>query len=796
MKKILVIVESPGKIKSVQSYLGDKYNVMASVGHIIDLPANHMSVDIDNNFKPTYKPINGKNKVINLLHTNLANSSDILIATDKDREGEMIAWSIAHVLKLKDPKRLSFNSITKKELLDAIKSPKRIDQNLVNAQKARRILDRILGYLLSPILWKNIQPKISAGRVQSVVTRLIVDKEEDIDNYIKNDLYSYFKFTGNFLLKKETYKSSLFEITKMDSKKTYVEPAKLLSIDYANEFAKKCSDSVFKVHDILCTKSKRNPGKPFTTSTLQQEASRKFGFPVKKTMMSAQILYEAGLITYMRTDSVHLSDDALNNIEKYIKKKFGGEYYQKRLYKGKKGNTQEAHEAVRPTKIPVEYINSGYNNNNKIGYNEVKLYSLIWKRTVASQMKTAEFDITTLQISISKAKPFLFQTIFQNLKFLGYMKVYNIQENQDQDDCADKQIKLPKIGSQLSLKDFIGIQEYSRPPTRYNEASLVAKLDPDNLNIGRPATYASIISKIQDNNYVVIKDLDGIEKKISVIEWNNKTKKIKTSKKSIFVNKDKNKLVPTMLGKIVTKYLKERFENIMDYKFTAQMEDNLDKVANGKEKWTVVLKHFYDKFYPKIAKIKLEKPLINNKYEKILGKYPDLDENIIATVGKFGPYIKLETTKYKVAPIKKPLTLDNITLAKAIKLLEYPKIIGKINKAVVYIKTGSIGYYAEVSGKRISVKNPKVTVDEVEKLLKTPSKNVLKQFVDGSKLYRIMNGKFGRFVNVSDIKNKRYKVNASVSEKENLDKLTLPQLKTIINDYFEKKKVKKDSKKK
>ena len=531
MGKTLVVVESPGKIKCVQSYLGNNYIVMASVGHIMDLPGGSLSVDVNNNFTPTYEPYENKRQVISSLKSNMKLSDDILIATDDDREGEMIGWSIAHVLKLKNPKRLLFKSITKDELLKAIKSPNTINQNIVNAQKTRRIMDRLLGYYWCPLLWQQIQPKISTGRVQSVVTRLMVDRETEIEIFIKNKLVPYYRFVGKFVTESSDtpYKMTLYEITNMDYNKCILEQAKIYELDSAENLMDDCIQSTYNVQNILYTVSSKSPGEPFTTSSLQQEASRKFGFSVKSTMMIAQTLYEAGLITYMRTDSSVLSKFALDEIELYVKKEYGDQYYSRNDGNKKKSkkNTQDAHEAVRPTNVSTSYINNMYNNNHKISNNEVKLYSLIWKRTIASQMKSATYNVTTMHVKMSHNKLYLYQCVFNKLKFPGFLMVYNIVSEEEDDDQEDNDLnnanETSQIGDRLIPVEIDGNEDYPRPPVRYNEASLISKLDPKNLNIGRPATYASIISKIQENNYIEKRDLCGIEKESTVLQWDGKS---------------------------------------------------------------------------------------------------------------------------------------------------------------------------------------------------------------------------------------------------------------------------------
>ena len=776
MSKTLVVVESPGKVNNVQSYLGDKYIVMASVGHIIDLQKSCLSVNVNDNFKPLYVHNSDKQKVIGQLKTNMKKSNSILLATDKDREGEMIGWSILYVLGIdtKNAKRLSFNSITKDEIQNSIKSPNLLDFNLINAQKARRILDRILGYYLTPLLWKQVQPKISTGRVQAVVTRLIVDKENDINDFIKSKLVSQYHINGQFKYKNETYKATLYEITKCAISKFTLSQVKVNNKKLAEEIMSYCSTTKYKVSNILYSESKKSSGKPFTTSSLQQEASRKFGFTVKRTMSVAQTLYEAGLITYMRTDSVMLSTQALKEIQKYVLKNYGDKYHKYVQYKCKTKNAQEAHEAIRPTIISRKDIIVNNNGNKKIGYDEVKLYSLIWKRTIASQMTEAIYDVTTIHISLVNNLMYIFQSVFNTIKFAGFMAVYDIQT--DETDTVNM-TNVPKLNSEMHTNFIEALEDYNKPPVRYNEASLVAKLEPDNLNIGRPATYASIISKIQDNKYVEKSNLDGLRKDTVNIIWDGK--KLYEKKSSIVISNEKDKLIPTMLGQIVTKYLIERFPVIMSYKFTAHMEDKLDEVANGNMIWHKVLKDFYDEFYPKVNIIKTETPLIKNVYEKILGKYPNTNEDVIVTMGYNGPLVKLSETKYKIGPIKKPLTLETITLDAAVKILEYPKMIGKMGNAHVLLKKGEHGYYIFSAGKTVSVPDEKITLSDVKKLMEKKDTNVLKQFTEGTKTYKVLNGQYGNYINITDSKSKKYRMNVPLKNIE-IDVLTIEKIKELV----------------
>jgi len=810
MSKTLVIVESPGKVKKIQSILGSKYLVTASVGHIIDLPREKMSVDITNNFEPTYKPCSAKaKKVIKQLKDMHEKCSDVLLATDEDREGEMIAWSVAYVLKLKKAKRIVFNSITKDEILKAVKSPKTIDYNLVNAAKARRILDRVVGYELSPILWKNIKYGLSAGRVQSVVARLIVDKEREIEAFFEKGADSYFKFKGEFLGKDKTkIESVLYNKTSTTKNGIFKGNCSKISNEKDSKvFMNNAIKSVFKVENVTTKPSLRNPSAPFTTSTLQQEASRKLGYSVSSTMRAAQVLYEAGLITYMRTDSINLSNEAIKNIGDYVLKTYGKNYYNKKIYKAKNNNTQEAHEAVRPTDV---FTTSAEGKGPKIGNSEIKLYQLIWKRTVASQMKSAKFDVTTIQISISKEKKRYFQSSLEKLVFPGFLKVYNLQNLEDDDEEGEGNItNVPSVGDKLKATKIVGTQEYTKPPTRYNEASLINKLDPKNLNIGRPATYASMITVIQKRGYVEKSNVEGESKQSLSLTWDGGDK-IKEKKSKVMIGKDKNKFVPTTLGKIVNDFLAKEFSVIMDYQFTSNMEGELDDIAIGKKLWHNVLDNCYTKFHPNIEKLE-KSNLVVDKYTRKLGVDPETGYEVIATMGKHSEMVKLcgpTKAKSNSAPIKSPLELETITLAQALKLMEYPKQLGKFERKVVHLHTGKFGLFLKWGGKNYSILDKdgnrieggkEVALDEAINSIKLnlEKQKGLGQFSSDTKIYTVLDGKFGKYIQIIDKKKPKAKAkNVSLPKDTDVKKLTLEKVEKIIEDHYKKPRSKKSAPKK
>jgi len=810
--KILVIVESPGKIKKIQDILGDDYIVTASVGHILDLASDKMSVDIKNNFEPEYIGLTGKDTVINDIKKLASKTDDVLLATDEDREGEMIAWSLAYILNLKNAKRITFNSITSEELLKAVKSPRKIDDNLVDAQKTRRILDRIVGYEISPILWKSIGQALSAGRVQSVVVKLILDREEEIEEFIKTKLKSHFIINGKFLDTKNvdfianlytTKKSKVIvddEDEKKDEKKdvkeeddksegTLLKGSKALIEDKQTtlKLLKEMMKAKFTIGGIGTKKSFRKPSPPFTTSTLQQESARKLGFSIKRTMTAAQHLYEAGHITYMRTDSVSLSKEAMDKINKYVLTTFGKEYSNPTEYKGKSANTQEAHEAVRPTHVEVRKIEE----KGKILSDEVKLYELIWKRSIASQMKPAIFNINTTQILISTLKDYYFTTQVSTVLFNGFLAVYNIKNVEDDGENNDdtKSISLPAVGKEINYKEIIGEELYNKPPSRYNEASLVNKLDPENLNIGRPSTYASIIGKIQEKEYVVKQDHQGIEKDTITLILKNKN--ISEESNKVTIGKELSKLTPTNIGKVVTKYLVQYFPDIMDYKFTSDMEDKLDNIAEGKSKWIKVLDEFYKDFHPVVEKLIAEKVRFMDIDKKIIGKDKD-GNNIVVTTKKYGPVVFIEDNKGKslnMAPIKVPLTTDNITLKDALEILSYPKSLGKIDRKEIKLYKGKFGFYVKFGDENISlaklnIENEEdITLDKIKELIEEKKKKYLWEGKDGKITYLVLEGPYGKFINVTDKSKKTNKpLNVKLPEDVKIEELTLDKIKTLVEE--------------
>lgn len=779
---ILVIVESPGKIAKLEKILGKGYKVAASIGHIIDLAPKNMSIDLKT-FTPKYIPImhgrtNAK-KTIDNLKKLASKSKEVIIATDKDREGEMIGWALAKELNLKNPKRIVFTSITEEDLKDAISKPGKIDMKMVEAQKARRMLDRIVGFEISPLLWKNIQAGLSAGRVQSVVVRIIIDRENEIKKFLAKGDVSHFKVISEFKSGKKIFESQLHEI----GKKMNGPLAKLDNEGKSRDLLKKCSQSKFNVADIVDSTRKRNAPKPFTTSTLQQDASSKMGFSSKRTMMAAQKLYEAGFITYMRTDSSDLSADALNQIEKFVKKEYGDDYFQLNTKKKKsKGKTQDAHEAVRPTKIKVQTV-----SGKKLSADSIKLYTLIWRRTVASQMSPAVYDVTAIKIGISKVKKYFFQTKIENVKFEGWLKVYNVDEDDDK-NSKNLGIKVPDKGAELKYHQICSQQHYERPVGRYSNSSILNKLDPEKgLGIGRPATYATIIDKIIERGYVKMDDVPGVEKEAVMLCLKGKI--IKETIDIVSVGADNNKFVPTSLGFLVNDYLMENFSKIMEYEFTAKMEETLDGIAEGKEKLKTVMDRFYNRyFHPLVEEANQKKKLLKDKLTRKLGKDPKSGSEIISRMGRYGPVVEKIVTKSKsvYAPIKDPLTLENVTLKDALKLFKYPIVLGQHEGKDVELKKGKFGFYVQWEKEKFSVENDKITLKEAVKKIKERLKAQLATFTnpEKKKKYMVIDGPYGPFIQITNINGKGRKTNIKLPEETNIDKLTLDKVEKIIDEYY------------
>ncbi len=677
MPKNLVIVESATKAKTIEKILGQDFKVVSCVGHISDLPVKELGVDVDNDFKPKYIIPTEKKPVIKDLKKFVSESDKVWLASDEDREGEAIAWHLYENLNLtnKDYDRIVFHEITKNAILTALDSPREINYNLVNAQQARRVLDRLVGYELSPVLWRKVKTGLSAGRVQSVSVRLIVEKEREIKNFLTNSTFKsigIFKNSSGVNLKAELN-------NKFDSS------------DEVKLFLQKNINSTYTVSNVEKKPAKKSPTPPFTTSTLQQEASRKLGFGVTRTMSTAQKLYEAGLITYMRTDSVTISEEAKTSILSKIESKYGDSYVNLRNYKNKNKSAQEAHEAVRPTDISVEDISSDYDQQ--------RLYQLIWKRTISSQMSDAQIERTVVNID-SNSFDEIFIARGEVIKFDGFLRVYN--EGTD-DEVQEEKGTLPQlnVNENLDLVNIISRESFSRPPSRYTEASLVKKLE--ELGIGRPATYATTISTIQNRGYVSKGENEGQERTYKSIELKNGNIIESTSTEKTGSNK--GKLVPTDIGIIVNDFLVDNFNNILDYGFTAEVEKSFDKIAEGNQNWTDTIKQFYTDFH---TNVNIVKDIAERQSgEKILGDDPASGRVVKVRLGKFGPIAQIGTIDDEDKPIFASLTkdqqLDTITLNEALELFKFPKEIGTYKGETVTVNNGRYGPYLKYSSKSISI---------------------------------------------------------------------------------------------
>ncbi|MCF6359686.1 MAG: type I DNA topoisomerase [Cyclobacteriaceae bacterium] len=682
MPKNLVIVESPAKAKTIEGYLGKDFVVASSYGHVRDLPKGDNAIDIENNFTPTYEVSSDKKAVIQNLKKLAKAAPEVYLASDDDREGEAIAWHLAQALKLdeKTTQRIVFREITKTAITKAMESPRTIDLDLVDAQQARRVLDRLVGFELSPVLWKKIKYGLSAGRVQSVAVRLVVEREREIDDF--KPLIS-FKVTAQFEINNKTFKAEL--------------PKRFKTVEEAQAFLNECNGSDFSIDNLETKPAKKTPAAPFTTSTLQQEASRKLGYSVSQTMTLAQKLYESGKITYMRTDSVNLSQDAVKAASKEISSAYGNDYVQNRTYKNKSAGAQEAHEAIRPTNFGL--------HSTGADRGATRLYELIWKRAIASQMADAQLEKTTAHIAISNSDH---QLVSQGemIKFEGFLKVY-LESTDDDDINGEQSTMLPPLskGDALQLNELSARESFSRHPARYTEASLVKKLE--EMGIGRPSTYAPTISTIQKREYVEKEARDGHVRAYQVVELINNT--VTTSTKSENTGAEKNKLFPTDIGMIVTDFLVEHFGVVLDYSFTANVEKDFDEIANGKKEWSQMMDNFYKEFHPLVESTeKLDRKDVSGDRE--LGKDPETGHTILVRLGKFGPMAQIGTSeelgedeKPKFASLLKGQKLDKITLEEALKLFELPKSLGKHDDEEVIIAIGRFGPYVKFGSMYVSL---------------------------------------------------------------------------------------------
>lgn len=757
MAKNVVIVESPAKAKTIENFLGKDYKVVSSYGHIADLPSNEIGVDIENGFKPKYLISNDKKQVVKELKALTQKAEMVWLASDEDREGEAISWHLAETLQLKPEKtkRIVFNSITKTAIDKAIQNPRTIDYNLVNAQQARRILDRLVGYELSPVLWKKVKSGLSAGRVQSVAVRLIVEREREIQEFATQSSY---KITAEFISSEgKNFKASL--------------PKSFNSVDEAKQFLISNLGASFSVASLETKPSKKSPAPPFTTSTLQQEASRKLYFSVSKTMSVAQRLYESGFITYMRTDSVNLSQEAINTAKNAITQLYGSQYSQVRNFATKSKGAQEAHEAIRPTDMARHTINA----ENDL----VRLYELIWKRTIASQMADAQLEKTNVKIKANKHNE-LFQASGEMIKFDGFLKVY-LESTDDEDEEQEGMLPNLKENEPLTNHYITATQRFTRPQARYTEASLVKKLE--ELGIGRPSTYAPTISTIQNRGYVERSAFEGEVRNYEQLTLQNE--KIQQVTRTEKVGADKGKLIPTDIGSVVNDFLVANFQTIMDYHFTAKVEGSFDHIAEGTENWTEMLKDFYSHFHPVVENV--EKNANRETGERILGTDPKSGRPLSVRLGRFGAMAQIGTNEDEEKPLFASLlsgmSIETITFEEALKLFELPRKLGIVDGKEVEANVGRFGPYIRYGDSFISLAKTddvfSVTLDRAKEIIAQKKKaDAPIAFYQDMEVTK-GTGRFGPFIKWNNIY-------INVSKKYNFDALSENDIKELIESKLQK----------
>jgi len=760
----LVIVESPAKANTIEKFLGKDFRVISSFGHIRDLAKKNLGIDLSKDFKPDYEIPMEKSKIVAELRKAASQARNIWIASDEDREGEAIAWHLAEVLKLdtETTKRIVFHEITKDAISNAIDNPRKIDMNLVNSQQARRVLDRLVGFEISPVLWRKVQPALSAGRVQSVAVRLIVDREREIISFKPESSH---RITALFAAGPDPDSA----LIKAEASKRFTEENEAL------KFLELCVNAGFTVDNVTVKPGTRSPAPPFTTSTLQQEAYRKLGFSVSQTMTIAQKLYEAGKITYMRTDSTNLSKLALSKSHEVIVKEFGDRYSKTRQFRTKTRGAQEAHEAIRPAYLDNQTVPGSLN--------EKKLYELIWKRTIASQMADAQVEKTTITIETDNS-PVKFLANGEVVKFDGFMKVY--AESTDQENQDEEKTLIPPVskGMKLFYRNITSTQRYTTPPPRYTEASLVKKLE--ELGIGRPSTYAPTISTIQNRGYVSREDRPGEKRSIRILSLEKG--KITLSSKTEIAGKEKSKLFPQDIGMIVNDFLIENFSDIVDYHFTAEVEEQFDEIAAGKLKWTGMLKGFYGPFHDTIQKT-LEKTDRQTGI-RVLGNHPETGEPVTVRMGRFGPVAQIGSSengnKPRYASLTKNQLLETITLEEALKLFRLPRPVGIHDGEEIVAGMGKFGPYIRYKGKFFSLKkgvddpysiNSERAIEIINEKNEEEKKKMIRDFGD----IKILNGRYGPYLT-------RDKQNYRIPKGADAEKLTKEECINIIEKSEKKKK--------
>lgn len=760
-EKSLIIVESPSKAKTINKYLGDKFVVTSSYGHIRDLPDKGIAIDIENNYEPQYEVNEDKKKLVAELKKLAKDSSEIYLATDEDREGEAISWHLCHVLNLdpKKAKRITYTEVTKKAIQNAIGNPRTLNLDLVNAQQARRVLDRLVGYELSPVLWKKVKPSLSAGRVQSVAVRLIVEREREIKEFVA---VSSFKISAYFFVNDANGKKTVLKAegnTKFKQEKD------------AEQFLSELKNAIFSVQNIETKPAKRSPSAPFTTSTLQQEASRKLGFSVSRTMRLAQSLYEDGHITYMRTDSTSLSDLALAEIATEVKNRYGEKFHKRKQYVTKNESAQEAHEAIRPSNV----------NNIEVetGRDEQRLYELIWKRTVASQMSDAELERTIISIQNNKNKELLSAT-GEVVLFEGFLKVYTEGNDDEPDADSEDSTLLPpvKVGQELALREMNATERFTKPQPRYTEASLVKKLE--ELGIGRPSTYAPTISTIQHREYVVKENREGTQRSYRVLTL--KDSKISSETKSEITGAEKMKLFPTDIGSLVTDFLVDHFGTVLDYGFTAKVEKQFDEIAVGKLEWTKMIDGFYQPFHTNVSQTEKEAKRVTG--ERLLGEDPESGEPVYARMGRYGAMVQIgkaddESKKPRFASLRPGQSIESITFEEAMTLFKLPRTLGEFEGKEVKVNVGRFGPYVMHNSKFVSLKkeNDPYTISLEESIELIQAKReaeanaLMHDFAEEG--IQVLKGRFGPYI-------KKGKDNYKIPKGTDATTLTLEEVLEII----------------
>ncbi len=779
MQKNLVIVESPAKAKTIEKFLGEDYKVLSSFGHIRDLKKKDFGVDL-NTFQPEYEISADKQHVVSDLRSAAKKAENVWLASDEDREGEAISWHLAEVLNI-DPakaKRIVFHEITKPAILEAIQHPRSIDINLVDAQQARRVLDRLVGFKLSPVLWRKVRPNLSAGRVQSVAVRLIVEREREINDFVAESGYRV---------------TAVFNASQPDGTETAIKAElsqRFNTPEEADAFLKSCTNASFKVAQITKRPTKRTPAPPFTTSTLQQEAARKLGYPVAVTMRIAQSLYESGHITYMRTDSMNLSQLCLNSSKKVIVEQMGSEYHKRRTYQTKTKGAQEAHEAIRPTYMENDTITGTAQ--------EKRLYNLIWKRTIACQMADAQLEKTTITIDMldeaGNVTPLNFVAQGEVVIFDGFLQVYRESSDADNEQDNEEGTLLPALneGDLLDQEEVVATQRFTQAPPRYTEASLVHKLE--ELGIGRPSTYAPTISTIQQREYVVKGEGEGVKREYNIMTLKNG--KVKSVKKSESVGSMKGKLVPTDTGSIVNDFLLENFPDIMNYNFTAHVEQDFDAVAEGKKNWQELIKTFYDDFDPQVERV-IQERTEKKVGERELGIDPVSGKRVVVKIGRFGPMVQVGEAgteeKPMFASLGKSLSMSTVTLEEALELFKLPRNLGDFEEHAVIINTGRFGPYIQHNKKYVSLPKGEdpmsVTLEHAVELIQEKRdaevKASIKKFDEDPEM-EVKNGRFGPYVAYKGVNYKLSKTQAARAAE-----LTYEECLKHIETEGEKKKKKK-----